>query len=488
MTKESTFELTGSSRSLNIYINDDLIGTLIEDNDIWALVYEEPWVLKEGSFDLSPALPRSQLFHRDGATMRPVQWYFDNLLPEEKLREQIALDASLRDKDDAFALLEYLGVESAGAMILLPPGQTPERHAALKPLTYSELSRRISNLPTTTLTKEAPKRMSLAGAQHKLLVVLKGDELYEPVSGTPSTHILKPDHPDKQTYPASTYLEWLTMRLAMAARMEVPSVRLLTVPEPVYVIERFDRRFAPKELASQSGSELADVERLHIIDACQLLNKSRVYKYAGASVQTLREIALACSDELTLPPRLFRWLVFNLLVANDDCHLKNLSFLVSPSRLDLSPHYDLLATGVYHTRAFADERATWPAVPLAVRLSESVTRFDQVTPESILRAGEELGLPAPVATRIIKDVIQRTLREFDVIFASHYPEEPTLAQPKGRPGPRVSKQPALFDEAVALSNEGKTTDAVSPQVLAQQLKILRVLRFVVLPEMAKRLI
>lgn len=488
MTKSSTVELTGFSRSLNIYINDDLIGTLIEDNDIWALAYDEKWAHMEGSFDLSPALPRSQLFHQDGATMRPVQWYFDNLLPEEKLREQIALDASLRDKDDAFALLEYLGVESAGALILLPPGQSPERHAALKPLTYSEISRRISNLPTTTLTKEAPKRMSLAGAQHKLLVVLKGDDLYEPVGGTPSTHILKPDHPDKQTYPASTYLEWLTMRLAKAARMEVPTVRLLTVPHPVYVIERFDRRFAPKELASQSGSEPADVERLHIIDACQLLNKSRVYKYAGASVQTLREIALACSDELALPTRLFRWLVFNLLVANDDCHLKNLSFLVSPSRLELSPHYDLLATGVYHTRAFADERATWPAVPLAVRLSDQVTRFDQVTPASIIKAASELGLPASVAKRIIGEVIQRTMREFDVIFASHYPEEPPLVEPKGRPGPKVSKQPALSDEAVAIKDGEKTSDCVSPEVLAQQLKILRVLRFVVLPEMAKRLV
>jgi hypothetical protein len=67
------------------------------------------------------------------------------------------------------------------------------------------------------------------------------------------------------------------------------------------------------------------------------------------------------------------------------------------------------------------------------------------------------------------------------------PEDSTLVQTKGRPGPRVSKQPPLFDEEVAISNEGKTTDAVSPQVLAQQLKILRVLRFVVLPEMAKRL-
>jgi serine/threonine protein kinase HipA of HipAB toxin-antitoxin module len=59
----------------------------------------------------------------------------------------------------------------------------------------------------------------------------------------------------------------------------------------------------------------------------------------------LRELAQACEDKLTTPVLLFRWLVFNLLVANDDCHLKNLSFLVTPGRVDLAPHYDLLATG-----------------------------------------------------------------------------------------------------------------------------------------------
>lgn len=76
-------------------------------------------------------------------------------------------------------------------------------------------------------------------------------------------------------------------------------------------------------------------------------------------------------------------------------------------------------------------------MPLAVKLSESVTRFDQVTLASVIKAGNAMGLPTTVATRIIKDVIQRTLREFDVIFASHSPQEPTLVEPKGRPGPKV---------------------------------------------------
>lgn len=474
MAEPAAPELPPSGRHLHIFINQDRVGTLHENNDLWTLAYDEQWAAKDSSFDLSPALPRSQRLHRDGATTRPVQWYFDNLLPEEKLRELVAADAQLRDKDDAFALLQYLGAESAGSLTLLPPGQTPETQAHLQPLPYPELSRRIAKLPKTTLTKEAPKRMSLAGAQHKMLAVLKGTDLYEPVGATPSTHILKPDHPASETYPASSYLEWLTMHLAAAARLDVPAVHLLHVPEPVYIIERFDRRIAPPSLRPETGLNPPAVERVHVIDACQLLNKSRVYKHAGASVQALREAVRACQDELTLPIRLFRWLVFNLLVANDDCHLKNLSFVVTPGRLALSPHYDLLATGVYHTRAFADEHSTWPRVPLAVRLSDEVTRFDQVTPQAVIQAAQTLDVPPPVAKRAIQEVVSRTLRAFNAVYAAHYPQEASL-QP-----------PGLVDEAPP-APEAQQADGISAQEQAQRLKILRVLRFMVLPEMVKRL-
>jgi len=488
--------LPESGRRLQLFINQELVGTLHEDNDLWTLAYDPQWTSKAGSFDLSPALPRSQLLHRDGATTRAVQWYFDNLLPEEKLRELMATDARLRDKDDAFALLEYLGAESAGSLTLLPPGQAPDVLAQLQPLAYEALSRRISNLPKTPLTREAPKRMSLAGAQHKMLAVLKGKDLYEPVGATPSTHILKPNHPDSATYPASAYLEWLTMRLAAAARLDVPPVHLLHVPQPVYAVERFDRRFDAKAMRPETGSEPPAVQRVHVIDACQLLNKSRVYKHAGASVQALREIVQLCGDELTLPVRLFRWWVFNLLVANDDCHLKNLSFVVTPGRVELAPHYDLLATGVYHTRAFADEHGHWPAVPLAVRLSDDVTRFDQVTPKAVLQAAQTLGVPSSVALRAIREVVNRTLREFDALYAAHYPQETGLLEqghPQGLKGPR--QLPALARDSVTHASEEDSQPPADPvpdasasaQERAQRLKILRVLRYMVLPEMAKRL-
>ena len=130
-------------RRLDIFINQVQLGTLYEDNDLWTLQYLPQWVQRQDSFDLSPALPRSRLLHRDGATLRPVQWYFDNLLPEEKLRELIAADAQLRNHDDAFALLAYLGAESAGSLTLLPPGELPPTRLDLKPLPYEELNRRM---------------------------------------------------------------------------------------------------------------------------------------------------------------------------------------------------------------------------------------------------------------------------------------------------------------------------------------------------------
>ena len=73
------------------------------------------------------------------------------------------------------------------------------------------------------LTKSAIKRMSLAGAQHKLAIVVKDGELFEPAGATPSTHILKPNHPDVE-YCHSVLNEWFVMRLAKRLGLDVPDV------------------------------------------------------------------------------------------------------------------------------------------------------------------------------------------------------------------------------------------------------------------------
>lgn len=65
------------------------------------------------------------------------------------------------------------------------------------------------------------------------------------------------------------------MRLAAELGVPVPGVDLLRLPEPLYVIERFDRQAAKKD----GGDAGASVQRLHRIDLCQALGVSPSKKY-----------------------------------------------------------------------------------------------------------------------------------------------------------------------------------------------------------------
>lgn len=402
-------------RELRVYIDAALVGTLQEDNNIWGFTYAPGWLSAAEGFDLSPALFRTSEPHIDGSSVRPVQWYFDNLLPEEDLRLAIARDGGIGDAQDAFSLLAYLGSESTGSLTLLPPGEPLPSTRAVHELSPEQLSSRIADLPRYTLTRQAPKRMSIAGAQHKLLVLLLGDRMYEPEGATPSTHILKPDHPQAQTYPASALNEYVTMRLAKAARLDVPGVRLFHIPQPVYCIDRFDRfvdRTARPAHGAALSAQLQSIHRLHVIDACQLLNKDRLFKHTSASLESLARIIDATTNKAQSRLKLFRWLVFNVLAGNDDAHLKNLSFFVSPEGIRLAPHYDLLCTGAYHTRAIADDDARWAAVPMTFELPGGVRTFADVTHNAILAAGAVLGIPPKPASNIVRDVVRRVEAAF----------------------------------------------------------------------------
>ncbi len=457
-------------RQLLVSINQRQVGTLHERDDLWVFEYDAQWLNAPDCFDLSPALPRSRQKHADGGSHRPVQWYFDNLLPEERLREAVAQEANI-SADDAFALLAYLGAESAGSLTLLPAEAAWPLEGGLQVLTDADLSQRINNMPRQTLTQSAPKRMSLAGAQHKLLVVLLDDSLYEPKGATASTHILKPNHPDASSYPASVFNEYATMKLARAAGLAVPAVRMRYVPQPVYIIDRFDRvaqvvQKRPRAVkpgahhslaasSSDTANLTSEVQRLHIIDACQLLNKARTFKHSGASLAALLAVIERTTNKIDTRIRLFRWLVFNILVANDDCHLKNLSFYISHDGVALAPHYDLLATGAYYTRAFADEKATWGKVRMAFPLP-GAHYFEDVTLGSVLEAAAALGLPERVARRIVTEVVTRV--------------------PK-----------AVAELAADLAQQSASVPAQAKAALAAEARFLAVLEHIILHDMLGRL-
>lgn len=403
-------------RQLQVRINDVMVGTLRVQDDIWCFAYAPEWLVNPEAFALAPGLPLSAAEYVDGASQRPVQWYFDNLLPEEQLRSVLAKEAKI-DEADAFGLLGYFGAESAGALVLAVSDDEPAQ-TGLKPLSLLELDTRIRNLPRATLTQQSPKRMSLAGAQHKMVVVYQGGDLFEPLPGTPSTHILKPDS-QSADYPHSVINEYFCMRLAAAVGLNVPAVHRLYTPEPVYIVERFDRRTGPD----------GDTQRLHIIDTCQLLGKSRAFKYEQATLATLVRAIEQCTAKAVTRLQLYRWLVFNYLVGNGDNHLKNISFHVSHEGIELAAAYDLLCTAVYDSRSFSDS-PVWPKTQLALSL-EQATQFEHVNRAVMLQAGMDLGLARGTATRELDKMLKTLPVQADQLvaeIATSYPAQATNYQ------------------------------------------------------------
>lgn len=377
-----------STRTLLVLINGARVGMLVDTNNLWGFQYDAAWLRSPAAFALSPALPLIDAMQLDGGTKRPVQWFFDNLLPEEELRKVIGKEEAI-EAADAFGLLERLGAESAGALVLQPEG-APEAPKGMQPLERDALSARIRNLPVASLNRDAPKRMSLAGAQHKMVVNFDPvtGSLTEPLKGSPSTHILKPNS-TAPGYPHSVVNETFTMRLAALMGLSVPKVWRLYVPEPVFIIERFDRR---------KVADAPDLQRVHALDGCQVLNESAVFKYRSATLPNLQALIGQCRNKAVARMRVFQWILFNTLVGNSDCHLKNITFLVDGEGQSVAPFYDLLCTAVYHTRALADEAAVWPEEPLAMPVV-GAGRFGEVTRQGLIATGVQLGLVSKTVER-----------------------------------------------------------------------------------------
>ncbi len=126
--------------------------------------------------------------------------------------------------------------------------------------------------------------------------------------------------------------EAATLTLAEAAGICVPAHRLEQVNQrDVLLIERFDRE------QTQRG-----VYRHLMLSALTLLDlddtEATLASYPDLSEVLLRHAEDAVSDR----SQLFRRMVFNILVGNEDDHAKNHSCFWDGRRLRLTPAYDLL--------------------------------------------------------------------------------------------------------------------------------------------------
>lgn len=347
-----------SKQTLNVFDGTAQVGVLGYESldETFSFDYDPHWIEFAESYSISPHI----LMFGQPAPSSTIRRFLDNLLPEGRALDVVAT-ANQVSKNNIYGLIRELGQETSGALSFLPPDTQPMRDSASKrEITRAELRHRINERARIPfMVWDGRVRMSIAGYQDKLAVYLDQDRLYLVEGELASTHILKPE-PSEARLPMLVANEHFCMCLARRLSLPAASVSILRLPDPVLLIERFDR-----------VRERQRVRRVHIIDACQALNFPVAYKYernfgSGRDVRQIRDgvsfprlfsLAEYTVQKAVTRLGLVRWALFNYLIGNCDAHGKNISFFCKHDGLWLAPFYDLVSVvqfdGLDHELAMA---------------------------------------------------------------------------------------------------------------------------------------
>lgn len=380
-------------RELNVWFFGECVGVLTQDEGYLSFRYLPEWLGLKNAKPLSQSLPlRTEPF--DDKIVKP---FFAGLLPEGDKRAAVANILKVSSKND-FALLDGIGGECAGALILLEPGQTPpvEAHASdsIEWLKEDQLISVLEKLPKRPLLAgESGLRLSLAGAQEKLPVVarevlgkdgLNHFEIGLPKNNIPSSYILKPEI---SGIDGSVYNEAFCLALARELGLDAATAKIGRTKDKTYLlVERYDRFLDDRQL-----------RRLHQEDFCQALGIAPEFKYQNEGGPTIAD-GFALVRKVTTPsaPNLLRLLdciIFNCLVGNNDAHAKNFSLLYIQSGIQLAPLYDVLSTAVYQD--LTDR--------MAMKIG-SKYRFDELHARHWVQMAEAAQLGAPQLKRRVLEI------------------------------------------------------------------------------------
>ncbi|MBF0698069.1 type II toxin-antitoxin system HipA family toxin [Actinomyces bowdenii] len=328
-----------------------------------------------------------------------VPAWFSNLLPEGRLRELIARGQGVNVHRE-IDLLERIGSDLPGAVEVGLEAETMVDRGFDDAVESSPGARPAPGI----------RRASLAGMTMKFSVRRDGDRLVMPAHDQDGDWILKT--PDS-AYPGLPANEYAVMNLARAVGITVPDTQLWergsiddlgegawpSQETLAYAVRRFDR--------SSAG-------RVHIEDFAQLLGRFGVGegKYRS-NVETIAGLAYRGYDDASLQ-EMVRRTVFNLLIGNNDAHLKNWS-LIYPDRrkAELSPAYDLVCTSVYLPQP-EDPHLGLPFLG-AKRLSE-------VRREHFSRLQDTLEVRGRDVLAVVDDTVER--------FADHWADEREALPPE----------------------------------------------------------
>ncbi len=360
--------------------------------------YSQDWIEKE-ELPVSLSLPcKKEKFAPAVSTA-----FFENLLPESNTRTVLAFRHRF-DKKDTYAFLENFGEDCAGALSIIPEDQEPD----FTPGKYVNITQElIGTLDKILLDPERYKlypemrhaKLSLAGAQDKLPVYIKGTQFYLPKnSGSATTHIIKPINAGFTDIPRN---EALCMELAQRSGFTIPNSKIIKIGNhELFVVDRYDRLEVNKEII-----------RIHQEDFCQAMGYPVERKYqetGGPGFLECRELIDEYLSNQGATNRLLfiRMMVFNYIIGNHDAHGKNFSILHN-NGFELAPFYDLVSTQVY---------------PLDNKFAMSIGqtfRHDRIKKHSFKRFAKDMNIRPNLLISIINEVCKSVENEVGGLIAEH---------------------------------------------------------------------
>ena len=390
---------------LVVYYQERVVGRLQFDREErLSFQYDKSWLTFKDRFPLSLALVLDDKIYGHIETKA----FFENLLPEGEIKDLLEAHGKSSIKSE-FGFLQEFGSDCAGAFKILPEKVKPSKTTKSKKelrlnVIYKYLNEKKS-LTDVILNREGGK-FSLAGAQDKFAVIFEENKIYLPLDGSPTTHIIKPRVRYFNSTHDTPYNEYLCMKLAKLVGLNVPEVDIIKGEYPLFIVERFDRN------QTKTG-----VSRKHQQDFCQAQGITSLKKYESDGGPTFADnYNLVKANSMSPIPdlnQLLKWLIYNLVIGNNDSHSKNLAFLQTGEGIRLAPFYDLLSTAVYKEigQDFAFKiggQSLWFKLNKKVfdKLSNELKLRDQVIPK--------------LATKLFLDIERhypRLLEEFNESFS-----------------------------------------------------------------------
>ena len=412
-------------RTLGVWLADTLVGYLTHYPDERTV-----FSVSEEYLDAGPARPILSLAwthpddeaqtrrllldprHKSASIKAPP--FFSNLLPEGGMRARIAQQLKVHE-DREFLLLEALGHDLPGAVILRPVDAPPPGHqnhatqVGAPPITADTAD---DGAPQTA--EPAHLKFSLGGMQLKFSMLRQGERYTLNTGGRLGNYIIKPPSHD---FPGLPQVEAAAMATARAVGIDVPETLLLhpdqleglsnilghLPEEPFYAIRRFDRNDTSRP-SNDSTEPLALKERIHVEDFAQVFSLRTSQKYNRVNYDMMAMTLLQYAGGVDDLKEMTRRLTLNVLLGNGDAHIKNWSLIYrTPNKPRLAPAYDLVST------------VAWTQHDQTIALNMAGTKhFDAIGLDTFNAFFQRLGLPGQVREELLAEVRTTTRRVLDV--------------------------------------------------------------------------